>query len=451
MGVPSARHGCAENPHAAGFFLRKRAVAFRARFFVSSSARRAQAYSVPKIASPSSTNGIVHGPGSGISAIPSSKNANPITVIAIVLLLFKIHAVYALRSMGGEPTGNPGRSARRQEARTGASKPAGMKRSVLLLMLLALTAVPARASNETLHFRCGGGTVNGVPAIAAMENEYITQAYKNSGACWFHLGHHTYDIGREVELVRLTGSAFSVEQQFSPPTEINDNGFSIIIESSRTGISWQEIARPLYTLGFQRQTVSFDVAAGNRLARYIRIREPKSAMQGLSGYIDSSNFDAEVIDPGETPVIRRPTTMSCQSNIMERFFNEHPCWFGGINRYDSPSVFHTYPLDPGPLASVAGSVTFLPWRSDDYTQNAGSRTAIAGVVQASVDGVSWTKVGNVVGVYGVPITFSFPYSAPANYIRLAAEYHTGASTHPALKHVRGFIVDSSLQLTQVTD
>lgn len=327
-----------------------------------------------------------------------------------------------------------------------------MKRSVLLLMLLVLTAAPARASDETLHFRCGGGTVNGVPAIAAMENEYITQAYKNSGACWFHLGHHTYDIGRSVALHRINGSMFSVEQQFSPPTEINDNGFSIIIEASESGLVWNEIARPLYTLGSMRQTVNFDIDAAGAVARYVRIRQPRSIAQGLSGYIDSSNFDIAISEVDEQPIPRFPATLRCAQHVMERFFETHPCWFGGINRYDSPSVFHTYPVAGATLTNIAGSVTFLPWRSDDYTQNGGSRTAIAGVVQTSVDGVTWTKAGDVMGTYGVPISFSLPQaSVLANYIRLAAEYHTGASTHPALKHVRGFIVDSSLQLTRVTD
>jgi hypothetical protein len=325
-----------------------------------------------------------------------------------------------------------------------------MKRSGLLLCLLLLCALPARADHtvSVVHLRCDGGTVGGAPSIAAMENEYITKAYKNSGACWFHLGHHTYDLQREVSLERITGSVFSVEQQFSPPTEMNSNGFAIIIEVSRNGTTWSEVARPLYTLGSMRQTITFDIDTSSTLARYVRVREPRSAAQGLSGYIDSSSIDLQVIDLGSTPVIRRPTIMRCDRDIMERFFNEHPCWFGGINRYDSPSVFHTYPIDPGPLTDVAGSVTFLPWRSDDYTQNGGSRTAIAGVVQASVDGVTWSTVANVAGIYGVPISFAFPYSAPANYIRLAAEYHTGAHTHPALKHVRGFIIDSSLTLTQ---
>lgn len=323
-----------------------------------------------------------------------------------------------------------------------------MKRLSLLVLLLVLAALPARAATSTVYFRCGGGSVGGVPAIEAMENEYIVSAYPNSGACWFHLGHHTYDIGRAVALHRLNGSMFSVEQQFSPPIETTSGGFAVLIEASLDGITWREVARPTYTLPSTRQTITFDVDAAGAQARYVRIRQPLSAAQGLSGYIDASNFDALVTEITQPAPPTRGTTLTCARDIMEAVYPGHPCWFGGINRYDAPSVFHTYPVDAAPLTSIAGSVTVLPWRSDDYTQNGGNRTAITGVVQTSANGVDWTTAGGFSGTYGAPIAFSITTpSVVASYVRLAAAYHTGARTHPALKHVRGFLVDSSLTLT----
>lgn len=321
-----------------------------------------------------------------------------------------------------------------------------MRRLPILLCLLLLAPGGARATTSTLAFRCGGGLVDGVPSIEAMESEYAEQTTK--GPCWFHLGHHTYDIGREVALGRIRGSMFSVEEQFSPPIETTSAGFAVIIETSRDGLAWTEINRPTYVLAFTRQTIAFDFDAGGAVARYVRIRQPLSAAQGLSGYIDSSNFDADVTEIAQPAPRAVPTTLNCAEHIMERVWSAHPCWFGGINRWDAPSVFHTYPVGGATLTNIAGAVTVLPWRSDDYNGGGGGRTAIAGLVQTSVDGSTWRTASTFSGTYGVPIAFSVAQpSIAASYVRLVAEYHRSVKADPALKHVRGFIVDSSLTLT----
>lgn len=318
---------------------------------------------------------------------------------------------------------------------------------------LVFAALPARAATQQLVFSCGGSE----RTIEAMENEYI--AATGDGGCWFHTGHHTYDMGALYEVGAISGSLFSVEVEFSPPIEFVAPDAALAFEGSTDGLRWTTIAPIHYALArgqeeFDRHAISFSFDAGGAVARYLRIRQPLSAAQGLSGYLDASGFTATV-EPVEGPppsLALGTRSFSCAGGIMEGFWLAHPCWFGGINRYDSPSVFHTYPIGSSVLDRVRGSVTFLPWRSDDYSGSGGSRTDVKGFVEVSNDGTNWTNIGTVSGQYGAPIAFDFGGlgNIGAQYVRLVCEYHKGVrgpNTNPALKHVRGFVLDSSIEVS----
>jgi hypothetical protein len=301
----------------------------------------------------------------------------------------------------------------------------------VLVVLIVLGAMPAARGATTVAFRCDG---NG--GIAAMENSYV-------GGCWGHLGHHTYDLDGLHRVGAVSGSVFSVEEQFSPPTE----GFVVLVEGSADGLAWTQLHAMPYVATSERQSIAFSFDGAGFEARFVRIRQPRSAAQGLSGYLDASRFDAEL-----SPVDATPATaaheLSCERDVMERFFDAHPCWFGGIDRYDAPSVFHTYPLGADrPLARVAGEVTFLPWRLDDYSSGS-SRTQIAGFVQVSADGVRWTDAGRIEGSYGTPIAFDLDTAGTtARFVRLVGEHHARFASDPALKHTRGMVLSSRLSLT----
>lgn len=321
-----------------------------------------------------------------------------------------------------------------------------MKRLAVLVLLLAATAQPGRATGSVqLAFACDGhpGT------IGAMENEYA--ALTGKGPCWFHLGHHTYDMGSPYRLGHVQGSLFSVEVEYSPPTDLSPEGALLAFEASSDGLAWEAIHEMTFDLALDRQQIEFAFDAGSVLARYMRIRQPHSAAQGLSGYLDGSSFtiDAEPVEAIFPPPPGVPSaSLSCANDLMERFFAAHPCWFGGVNRYDAPSVFHTYPIGASTLERIAGTAVFLPWRTDDYNGSA-SRTDLVAYVQVSSDSHHWSTVGSMTGKYGAPVAFDFQglRGLGASFVRLVAEYHHGYRSDPALKHVRGMLLDSALTLT----
>lgn len=312
---------------------------------------------------------------------------------------------------------------------------------LLLALLVAVVGVlPATATSQTLALRCDGRG-----GIAAMENSYI--AATGRGDCWFHIGHHTYDLGQPWQVEWIKGSAFTVETLFSPPTELGPgrNHSVLTFEGSLDGTTWRLLASVPYSILASRQSVAFDLAATGGPARFVRIRQPRSAAQGLSGYLDSSAIDLQV-SASEQVVPDRLDTLSCETAIMERFFAEHPCWFGGVNRYDSPSVFHTYPVDAGALTGVSGEAIVAPWRSDDFTYDGGDPTGAEVVVQLSDDAVTWREAGRFRADYGLPASFWLTASGTASFVRLVGEYHHGYARHPALKHVRAMMVSSRITL-----
>jgi hypothetical protein len=320
------------------------------------------------------------------------------------------------------------------------------------VVAVALAApAPTRADPITLVAACHGRD----GSIAAMENEYVEGTGR--GPCWFHLGHHTYDLGRTYRLISARGSVFTVEIELSAPQEYPGTPpqTALVFEGSIDGIEWTSLGAIPYDITEDRQPAPSNVDGRGAIVRYLRVRQPRSVAQGLSGFLDSSGFEAVVEPEGEAAPagIQGARALTCASDAMERMFTEHPCWFGGINRYDSPSVFHTYPIGASSLERVRGSATLLPWRTDDYHLRGGSRTNIAVLVQISTDGIHWTTQGILGGAYGLPIEFDL-YGlggVAASYVRLVGEYHTGARlpNEPSLKHVRGMLLDSSLEITAV--
>lgn len=324
-----------------------------------------------------------------------------------------------------------------------------MQKGLRYLALACLLVAPSsnvQATTEDRVFTCNGSG----NSTMAMENEYIL--HSGYGPCWFHTGHHTYDLDGLHEIGSISGRAFTVESRFSPPSEVNaDDTTALLIEASVDGIDWFTVDTVRYWLPTDRQEVTFTTNGDQAHASYLRIRQPRSLAQGLSGYLDSSSLTVSVT-PVASPVLESNATsvsLDCENDIMERMDPAHPCWFGGINRYDSPSVFHTYPLGGAQIVtSVTGVATFLPWRSDDYTQNGGDRRTLKAHLFSSADGEGWTKLLTFDASYGVPAPFSYGGSVEARYLRLVAEYHKGVTTHPALKHVRGMLLDSSLTVTK---
>lgn len=327
-----------------------------------------------------------------------------------------------------------------------------MRRNLIAAVALALVAGPSAsfADEPTVlrAFRCDGRDA----VTPAMENEYIEGS--RYGGCWFHTGHHTYDLDGMRAVGAISGWFRAVEIQFSPPAELTTAGeIPIVFERSVDGRTWTTIDTVAYEPLATRQDITFAIDAGGAPARYLRVREPRSLAQGLSGYLDVSEFTAE-LGPILTDAVQPARTgtfgLSCERDLMEGIVAEHPCWFGGINRYDAPSVFHTYPLDaPTTVTSITGSATFLPWRVDDYAGSGGSRQTLQGHLFASLDGEHWTKLVTFDASYGLAAPVTWSGSIEAAYLRLVAEYHRGVRSDPALKHVRGMLVDSRMTVTAV--
>jgi hypothetical protein len=298
----------------------------------------------------------------------------------------------------------------------------------------------------------------------------------SGGTCWMHGGHHTFFLGGETFAIHTgsTGLLVSVEQQFSPPTEFDGTDLLTtlnMVETSLDGQTWTgaSVARyrflndPLTEpIGLEeRQLISFDLVPGGAPFRYIRFQEPRSALQGLSGFLDASSLNllVEAVAPAPTPTLAHQTkALSCaDGDILEDFFAAHPCFFGGIDRFDSPSILHTYVAGDGArVERLTGVVGALPWRTDDWflpllpasAQVTGTRV----FVQTSVNGIAWENVGDPVAVtYGVPANFDILIAGgrDARFVRLVPDVHPEFA-HPeedaALHHLEAFLTTSALTI-----
>jgi len=302
--------------------------------------------------------------------------------------------------------------------------------------------------------------------LRAMETSYLVEG------CWGHLGHHTYFVGRDRvwHLYGGSGRAFVTEQQLAPPAEgygVVPEGPAVVtpvvLEVSIDGRSWQTIQWAHYTfLSLAEGTPSpqnayFDFTADGVAFRYLRMREPLSATQGLSGYIDFSTLDLQV-QPGEA--VEAPELAAeegrgytCAHDILEDVWEAHPCTFGG-HHWDAPSWFHTYGLGgEARLDRIAGVADLAYFRPDDPGTCCGQteQGVLDGTmfVQTSLDGDAWDTVASVPVTYLVPVHFDVAGlgGKPAAFVRLVSAHHPGYFEDPALKHAEGYLLFSKLELS----
>jgi hypothetical protein len=279
------------------------------------------------------------------------------------------------------------------------------------------------------------------------------------GTCWIHGGHHTYYMRGAYTFEGATGLAYAVEQEFAPSLDAvnltHPLDAPVYLEVSLDGLAWTEVGQALYAYGPQRQYVWFDEPGAGQPFRFIRLRAPLSASQGLSGYLDHSDLRIAA-DPLVTGVAASSATsksLDCASGLMEDFFALHPCWFGGVDRYDAPSFYHTYPVGGSAnLTRVKGEFTLGPWRSDDFFAGSPLLTVnkTKAFVQVSTDGMAWTDVATIHASYGVPQPFNVTLpGTEATFVRLFPEYHANFDAYATLAphhHPRAYFLDSRVTL-----
>lgn len=345
-------------------------------------------------------------------------------------------------------------------------------RAIALLAAALLLAVPglvppgAAAADQTIHLFCDGSD-GGLPML-----EY---GYVHDG-CWAHLGIHTYFVGRDTvyRLMGGSGQLFSVEGDLSPPwpTEAAVDvgnaslGELVAFETSMDGESWHQVASTFFTIANvsdgvpERENLYFAFTGDQSEFRFLRVRQPLSATQGLSGYLDFSTIDLDVqavraVEP--IPLTHQEgVAKSCDHDIMESPWSLHPCWYGAVGYYDAPSFFHTYFLGDSRLDRVQGTVQFVYFRAEDVGQFTGGYQPIGGVlngkmrIQVSPDGLSWTNIALQPVSFEQPASFDLQNlgGVRAAFLRIASDWNPGYYQHvAALKHPTALLLSSSLNLT----
>ena len=342
------------------------------------------------------------------------------------------------------------------------------------------------AFDHVLRMSCGGN-----PHVPTWSMEYADQG----DACFIHGGHETFFFGGTVyELHDGDGAVYSVEHQMAPSLEAaNANATAPIhIETSVDGQTWTDVGsatfrylpadpnEALNNLGDEglpvRQLIFLSLHGNGEHFRFVRVHDPISAGQGLSGYLD---FVALFLNANEVGAVPTPTTatqtkeLACANgDVIEDFIAAHPCTFGGVDRYDSASFWHTYVAGDGAtLTRIGGSFALAPFRTDDYNNvetplpflgaaetpstNASRSTDTYAVLETSIDGQSWTRQATIPAKYGVAQAFSIdvPGGQAAMFVRLVPERHpqfdewkTDPNGKSPLHHFRGFFLASNLTL-----
>jgi hypothetical protein len=339
------------------------------------------------------------------------------------------------------------------------------------LVLTGLGPLAAADPPFALHLFCDddGPDATGFPMLEA---SYLDdEATGTGGGCWGHGGMHQYFVGRDAVYALHSGSGhlFSVEQHDSVPTEPGEVGTdpphvntSLPVETSLDGLAWQLVTNAQYSffrLGGppDRQDVYFSFTAGGEPFRFLRVRQPESAAQGLAGYLDFSMMDVNVTVVGPAPDVplsaQQGVARSCTEDILEDVFATHACFYGGLNHWDAPSFLHTYFLGDSRLDRVQGTAMLLFFRPWDPGGCCGEDVPLgmldgALLVQTSVDGAAFDTVARVPVGYGTLAPFDAPGLAghPAKFVRLVAEKHPGFSQNAALKHPEAYLMYSDLTL-----
>lgn len=294
----------------------------------------------------------------------------------------------------------------------------------------------------------------GEPGAVIIPTEYA----QSEGTCWVHGGHHTYALPGTATLRAYQGIAFAVEQQYAPSIpNATTLAWDVTMQISMDGLTWTDVGTASYDVTEDRQYVHFDLDNIDQTFRFVRFHSPLSLTQGLSGFLDHTGGYLLMDDVNNTPpattLAQQTRAYTCEEDLMEDFFATHPCWFGGIDRYDSASAFHTYVLGDNATADrIRGTFTLLPWRTDDWflensTTNA---TATWASLLTSADGMTWTEQARIPATYGLPTAFNVTLAdADARFVRLFPEPHGGFDDYvadPALHHPRGYFVHSGIEV-----
>lgn len=330
----------------------------------------------------------------------------------------------------------------------------------LALVTVALSPLAigqARAQDtQTLDLHCNIDR----DGIDSLESWYAHQKRDSRKGCWAHFGHNHYFVGRD-QVYALHGgnvTVSSTESELSPMTEPGEPAFppqwSLPIEVSMTGTEWHQVDAVDWQFFESDWQVQFSFDADGEPFRHLRIRQPTSAAQGLSGYLDKSEFElnVSVVRPVDPPTLSEQTiAMSCESGIMESVFANHPCWFGGVNRYDAASFFHTYPLGGlAELHGVEGTVLTNNFRIGPFDAELVPDTDADVFVQTSVNGSGWETVHAFPVTHGEETSFSADLAdEEARFVRFATSRHPRWTDESdfAAKHPEGYFLDSNLTLT----
>lgn len=333
--------------------------------------------------------------------------------------------------------------------------------------------VTVRVTDDAEHaipLHCGG---------KELRPTWTMEYSASEGTCWMHSGHNTYVLDEPVRLLGGVGWLRSVEQGLSPPTEYEQPASTtpVHLQASPDAQTWYELDSVEYDFasdviaGERRQDITFEFTT-DTVAEYFRIHEPRSAAQGLSGFLDrtvltllANETEADPTPP--SPLEEGKVTFACSDgDVLEDFFPRHPCWFGGLNRYDAPSFIHTYnPGEGATVTTIQGEAQVAPWRTDDWfipvvlTTDTDEAQAYAEqvtstrvFVQTSPDGITWDTVDTIPLAFGEPTSFTTHLEEPhpARFIRLITDKHPSYDdfkSQPALHHPEAYLVHSELTLT----
>ncbi len=302
--------------------------------------------------------------------------------------------------------------------------------------------------------------------VVAMESSYL-------GSCWGHVGHHTYFLGDAYTLQHVAGRVFAVEIAY---TTLADEPV-LPVQVSLDGANWTTVAGFDYPLGEDpedRYEIFTSAAVADVSFRFLRVHMPRSAHEGLAGYLDASNFTLQATPaPGAPPEPAARLSADCHEGLLDSFFADHPCWFGGydpVDRqqggdpetlhaswdiydeswFDSPSFLHTYYL-AGVGGRLHADVTVQMWRMFHYGLCSGLdplRTPVVPTVvaEASGDGQTWTRIAEVPGSYLDPVELEGDVPDDTRFLRFGAgrgaSYSQGGCHHPV-----AFVVDSQLSIS----
>ncbi|HJQ93459.1 MAG TPA: hypothetical protein VJ874_04140 [Candidatus Thermoplasmatota archaeon] len=318
------------------------------------------------------------------------------------------------------------------------------------------------ATSTQLRLHCLGD--QGIPTL---ESSYF-------GSCWAHIGHHTYFVGPAVTLVGLAGTVSAVEITGTSLAEDPQ----LAVETSLDGQAWTQVGVIPYPLGedaSDRYEIPVNLTTEPTAFQFLRVRMPRSVHEGLAGYLDHSDLTASVQPGGASGAVVVSRTGDCSDGaVMEDFFPEHPCWFGGIDVvdrtqggapqhsqvgasqteeswYDSPSFLHTYLLAGGPGGALEATVRPQLWRLAHYAGRCSAldplhaSPSVVVLAQASSDGVAWAEVARGSTQTDEPVRLQGTVQDGAMFLRFGADrgpaWDFGGCHHPT-----AFLVDSSFSL-----